>query len=201
MNSKQICIVLSILCMVMLSVSEVEAQTKKKKKKEPEKEQKTFKQRLWYGGGFNLGFAGFQGTSSFGIGVSPMVGYKILPFLSVGPRYSVFFTSLKYPGAKAVGLFDQELGGFVRAHVYRGFFIQGELSNEWAQEPFQQIGTVITKRTYQRGNQYLGIGYNFGRGEGGAGSELSLHYNFAIANDIYATEQPVDYRFGFTWRF
>jgi hypothetical protein len=161
-----------------------------------------FKSHLWYGGGIGLGFGSFNGTSSFGIGVSPMVGYKFLKFLSAGPRVSFYYSTLKYPGYRSLGLLNVEAGVFLRAHVYRGFFLQGDLSTEWVQEPSEYTsGTTILKNTFNRGNQYLGIGYNFGRGEGGGGSEISLHYNFAVASDINSFEQPIDYRFAFTWRF
>lgn len=179
---------------------EKQAQDGKKDKKEAEKPA-DFKSRLWYGGGIGLGFGAYNGTSSFGVGISPMVGYKFLNFLSAGPRVSIFYSSLKYAGFKPLGLLNTEAGVFLRGHVYRGFFVQGDLSYEWVQEPYEQIGTTITKRTFGRPNQYLGIGYNFGRGEGGAGSEISLHYNFAVASDINSYEQPIDYRFAFTWRF
>lgn len=172
------------------------------KKKEEASPFSDFKSHLWYGGGIGLGFSSFNGTSSFGVGVSPMVGYKFLKFLSAGPRVSFFYSTLKYPGYRSLGLLNVEAGAFLRAHVYRGFFLQGDLSTEWVQEPSEfASGTTILKNTFNRGNQYLGIGYNFGRGEGGGGSEISLHYNFAVASDINSFEQPIDYRFAFTWRF
>lgn len=166
-----------------------------------EREARGFGSRLWYGGGLSVGFSAFNNQSAFGIGVAPMVGYKFWGPLSAGPRVAVFFTSQKYPGAKAVGLFDLEAGAFLRCKVYKGFFLQGELSNSWEQEPYEQIGNRITKRTYQRFNQYLGAGYNFGNGAGGPGSEISIHYNFAVANDLNAYQQPLDYRFTLTYGF
>jgi len=169
-------------------------------KKEEASKFTDLKSHLWYGGGIGLGFGSYNGTSSFGIGVSPMVGYKFLKFLSAGPRVSFYYSSLKVPGYRTLGLLNVEAGVFLRAHVYQGFFIQGDLSSEWVQEPSEYAqGTTILKNTFNRGNQYLGIGYNFGRGEGGGGSEISLHYNFALANNLY--ELPTDLRFAFTWRF
>jgi hypothetical protein len=168
--------------------------------KEDEKEHVPFKDRLWYGGNVSLGFSSFNGQSNFGFGLAPMVGYKFLGFLSAGPRVSVFLNSVKVSGYKAATLFNTEAGVFLRAKVFRGFFIQGELSNEWLQQPYIDNTTTIKKLKYTRGNQYLGAGYNFGNGEGG-GSEIGIFYNFAVANDIESIEQPWDYRFGFTWNF
>lgn len=176
----------------------------KAKAEEAEEEGKpttTFTDHLWYGGGVGLGLSSAYGVNSFGISVSPMVGYKINKWVSFGPRTSVAFSSLKIPGYKSINLFNIEAGGFVRAHVYEGFFIQVEASNEWIQFPDEAIGNEYTKDTQSRFNQYLGAGYNFGRGQGGVGSEISLHYNFAVGRDINTGESPFNYRFGFTWRF
>ncbi len=186
------------------------AAAKKKKEKEKakaaaeEEESKpttTFTDHLWYGGGVGLGLSSAYGVNSFGISVSPMVGYKVNSWISAGPRASLAFSSLKIPGYKSINLFNIEAGGFVRAHVYEGFFLQGEISNEWIQLPGDAVGNEYTKDTRSRFNQYLGAGYNFGRGQGGVGSEISLHYNFAVGRDIYSGESPFNYRFGFTWRF
>jgi hypothetical protein len=186
------------------------AAAKKKKEKEKakaaaeEEESKpttTFTDHLWYGGGVGLGLSSANGVNLFGISVSPMVGYKVNNWVSAGPRISTAFSSYKLPGYKPINLFNFEAGGFIRAHVYEGFFLQGEISNEWIQEPGEAVGTKITKDTRSRFNQYLGAGYNFGRGQGGFGSEISIHYNFTVGRDINAYENPLNYRFGFTWRF
>src|SRR5262245_42997407 len=90
-----------------------------------------FKSRLWYGGGLIIGFSGGSGSNVFQFGLAPQVGYKIVEPLSVGPRISFIFGSYKQPGFKAVGLFNTDVGGFLRFRAFQGFFLQGELSNEW----------------------------------------------------------------------
>lgn len=165
-----------------------------------------FASKLWYGGSLNLGFNAFNGQNAFGVGLAPMVGYKFWGPLSAGPRVSFTFTSLKIPGARAVALFDTEAGAFLRCRAFKGFFLQGELSNSWRQDPYEQVGTKILKRTVSRFNQYAGIGYNFSNGSGGPGTEISVMYNFAIANDIDNSntlwdENPLLYRFAFTYGF
>lgn len=200
---------LTTLCLSLFFVQTMVAQDDEHTYRGPEKERPLetgFASKLWYGGGLNLGFSAYNGQSAFGVGLSPMVGYKFWGPLSAGPRISFTFTSLKVQGAKAVALFDTEAGAFLRCKVYRGFFLQGELSNSWKQQPLEQIGTKITKETRSRFNEYLGLGYNFANGEGGAGSEISIHYNFAIANDInninaVYDENPLLYRFSFTYGF
>ncbi|MEZ4919668.1 MAG: hypothetical protein R2792_11260 [Saprospiraceae bacterium] len=182
-----------LLIGLCLSITPAQAQTNRN----PEGD---FKSNLWYGFGVGIGFSGFNGSSQFGFGVSPMVGYKFLGPLSIGPRASVFYSATKVQGYQTLHTVDTELGAFLRGRVYRGFFLQGEVSTEWLQEPDDFSGNKITKRTYQRGNQLIGAGYNFGSG-GDWSSEISILYNVAAANDIYSNQNPWDYRFSFTYRF
>jgi hypothetical protein len=180
--------------LVLALAAPVAAQKRSSKKEDP-----PFASKLWYGAGVNIGFGSFNGQSQFGLGLSPMVGYKILEPISIGPRVAIFYTSTKFQGYKNLNLFDTEVGAFLRGRIFRGFFLQGELSNEWVQEADDIIGQEITKITYQRFNQYIGAGYNFG--DGNWGSELGIFYNLAIANDINSFQQPWDYRFAITYRF
>lgn len=152
--------------------------------------------KLWYGGGVNIGFGGFNGFSSFNFGLSPMVGYKIVKNLSAGPRIAYDFTSLKERGVRSLVLNSFDAGAFVRFRVFRGLFLQGELSNQW----YQDLDAYGEKYNDQRVNQRIGGGWNFGE-PGGAGSEISILYNFKVANDINTYLNPVEYRFGFTWKF
>jgi hypothetical protein len=168
-----------------------------KKTEHSEKEPSALKSKLWYGGGVQLGFNSFYGSNVFSFGLSPMVGYKIIEQISVGPRVEMTYASVKQSGFKAVSLFDIDAGVFVRVKVFRGLFLQGELSNEWYQEA---LTGSADKYKSQRFNQRLGAGWNFGNGQGG-GSEIGVFYNFAIANDVNAYENPLGYRFGFTWNF
>lgn len=160
-----------------------------------------FASRLWYGGGFSLGFSGYQGGNVFSVGVAPQVGYKIVERFSMGPRLSYLFTSVKVPGFKAVGLNDVDAGIFARFRIFQGLFIQGELSNEWYQEPILYTNGTIEKDPRERFNQRLGLGWNFGNGQGGGGSEVGIFYNFAVASELETYQNPLEYRFGFTWRF
>ena len=88
-------IVTLLLCFNVDSYAQYGYGKKKKKKKKVEKNDEYFDEsgglghKLWYGGGFNLGFSGNSFQSLFQIGISPMVGYKITEEFSVGPRASV----------------------------------------------------------------------------------------------------------------
>ncbi len=176
--------------------SQAQIRTTRSTKSKKEEDKKSFKDRLWYGGGFTLGFNQFNSPvfgngSLFGVGISPMVGYKIFGPISAGPRLELTFLSLKSAGQKAQGFWNYETGIFVRAKVYRGFFLHGEIGSEWEQQP--------DKSYIAYENPYFGAGYNWGGG--GGGTEIAVLYNFRLANDINTTQQPIDYRFAITWKF
>ncbi len=154
-----------------------------------------FKSHLWFGGGVNIGYGGYNGYSSFNFGLSPMVGYKVIGPLSVGPRVAYDLTSIKLVGYGSWALNSFDVGAFVRCRVVSGLFFQGELSNQW----FQNV-INLTKINDQRTNQRIGAGWNFGQ-RGGTGSEITILYNFESARDINSNLNPVEYRFGFTWKF
>ncbi len=177
---------------------ERERERPREQPREEEKEMpKGLAARLWYGGGVNIGFGGYNGYSSFNFGLSPMVGYKIVKNLSAGPRMAYDFNSLKQRGYKSISLNSFDVGAFVRYRVFRGLFFQGELSNEWYQDLDYFTGEKFNDT---RVNQRLGAGWNFGE-PGGTGSEISVLYNFKVANDLNTYRNPVEYRFGFTWKF
>lgn len=194
MDSKKIFFSLTAACMLLFNQTLIAQDDSGQKLSD-------FKSRLWYGGNIGLNFFAYNGGNVFQIGIAPMVGYKIVEPLSVGPRVSLFFNSLKQPGFKAVGLFDVDAGMFVRCRVFRGLFIQGEVSNEWYQNPIFYVDGTTDKETESRVNPRLGIGYNWSGGRGGAGSEIGIFYNFEVANDLETYENPLEYRFGFTWNF
>lgn len=156
-----------------------------------------FTDRLWYGGGLTLGFSGGGGASLFAFGISPMVGYKVVGPLSVGPRLSLLYTSYKIVGVQTFNLLDVELSLFARVKVFKGLFIQGELGTISDQD----VDFNNQKFTRTRAAQYLGVGYNFSNGAGGVGQEIAIMYDFYIGNDINAFEQPWQYRIAFTYGF
>lgn len=159
-----------------------------------------FKDRLWYGGGLTLGFSGSNNSSVFAFGISPMVGYKIIDQISVGPRISALYTYQKIPLVASFNMFDFELSAFVRFRVYQGFFIQGELGYISDQYIYQdQFG--FGKDTRNRTAEYIGIGYNFANGQGGWGQEIAIMYDLSVGSDINSFETPWQYRLAFTYGF
>lgn len=173
-----------------------------------------FVHKLWYGGGFNLGFAGGNTYSQFNVGITPMVGYKVLPFLSFGPRVGFDYTYIKgetdngvaLTGRKSANLTTYSLGIFGRAKFLRYFLIHSELNYQSIESAYvTQNGNlaydankdkVLTQRQ-NRENYLLGGGYN--SGDGLIGYEILFLYNFSIPTS--SPELPWDLRFGFTYKF
>jgi hypothetical protein len=156
-------------------------------------------QHLWYGGGFVLGFAGNSYSSQFQFGLSPMVGYKFTNILSVGPKGSIVYNHIRVQdfggGVEKVNAWDYSAGVFARALIFRGFFGQVE----YDYESYVQLYTDLTTVRVNRGNTYLGAGYNTSRGEGGFGTEIMVTYNLNQPGNTL--ESPFDYRIGFTFNF
>lgn len=166
----------------------------------------SFKQRLWYGGGFNVGFAGgnFNGngaTSSFILGVSPMVGYKVTDWFSIGPRVEANWVTQRFQLARdVVGKFntvDFAVGPFARIKPLPNFFGQAEFQYVNVGVP---VGVKPNNRTInerQSGERfYVGAGYSSG---GVVSTEIMILYD--VLDQRNTTDLPIDFRFGFTWNF
>ncbi len=169
-----------------------------------------FKHRLWYGGSFNLNFDGDGQTySAFTIGLTPMVGYKIIGGLSAGPRVGFNYTRLKIRDNAnqniGVNLMDYTVGAFTRYKAFKNFFVHAEADYYSAQIPGSENsrwviikdvdGKPFTFRDNKM-NYYAGIGYNSG---GLLGYEIMALYNFSI--DKATLQSPLDLRIGFTYNF
>ncbi len=209
-------IILGILFTMMFAAISNMSFAQSKAKKETDKyfdESGGFKHRLWYGGGFNLGFSGNNSYSQFNVGVTPMVGYKVLPFLSFGPRVGFDYTYIKgetFDGSALIrrssNLTTYSMGVFGRAKFLRYFLIHSELNYQSIESAFiDQLGylaydaqndKILTQRE-GRENYLLGGGYN--SGDGLIGYEILFLYNFSIPTS--SPQLPWDLRFGFTYKF
>lgn len=188
------------------------AQSRGKKKKKSSKTDQYFDEggfvnKLWYGGNFVLGFAGSGETSQFAIGLTPMVGYKLVDdWVSVGPRIGYIYNTVKGRGIDGaihrVNLPSYSFGAFARVKPFPNFFGHVEYEYENTKQYgtingllFVENGDVVTTNVV-RDNIYLGIGYNSG---GLLGYEILLLYNVNEPEDTI--ELPIDIRFGFTYKF
>lgn len=160
-----------------------------------------FEEKIWYGGGFNLGFSGSSFVSLFQLGISPMVGYKFTPKWSAGPRISLtysYYSARTANGGKDNAQPISYAGGiFTRYKVIPAIFLHAEA--ELANEALVYSGVSqieVQRRT--RENVYLGVGYN-SAGNNGFGYEILLLYNLNMPQNII--ESPFDVRFGFNYKF
>ncbi len=159
----------------------------------------TFGSNLWFGTGAQLGFTGGGGTSFFQIGLSPIVGYKVNNFLSVGPRGSFSFNRYKEDfgnGEFKRSFVTWSAGVFTRAKVIFPFFVHAEYSLVNDVLNFDQNGDPI-RRT--RAIPFLGGGISQGGGDGGVGYEILLLFRLSQADQI--GDQPFEFRTGLNFNF
>ncbi len=168
-----------------------------------------FKHRLWYGGGFTFNMGGTSLLNMFQLGLTPMVGYKIIGELSVGPRMGFDYRYIKgltnYNETQSFSVTNYSLGLFAR-YKFGNFFAHAEYMNDWLRDIYvngnDQIildadkKLLVEKRTVQTPS--LGIGYTSG---GVVGYEILLLYNARIANDNTTLELPFNFRIGLNYKF
>lgn len=90
------------------------------------KEKSQFLDKLFVGGGFGVGF----GTYTY-VNISPIIGYRITPKLSVGLRLMYQYTTFDYfdvqqQRTKKYQGNDLGIGGFARFVVYGPLYLQAE---------------------------------------------------------------------------
>jgi hypothetical protein len=189
--------------------------TKKTTKKTDEyfDESGGFKHRLWYGGNINFNLNSLNGGNLFAIGITPMVGYKIIGGLSAGPRLGITYTSIKSfdtgGGVSSVGVTNYSAGVFSRFKAFKNFFAHAEFEYVNEQYPSllqDQAGNIliqldsnrkpIKNARESRNNTYAGLGYSSGEI---FSYEIMALYNFSIPKG--SLEQPLGIRAGFTYKF
>ncbi|MGB3546256.1 MAG: hypothetical protein WBA17_04740 [Saprospiraceae bacterium] len=153
---------------------------------------------LWFGGGAVLAYQGGNFGSLFQIGITPMVGYKFVDFLSVGPRVSYVYNALRqetFNGTNKSNYSTYSAGMFARAKIIPAIFAHIEYSFE-----SQVIGFLNDQPVRSnRGVPYVGAGYQSGGGPGQVGFELSLLFN--LNNDDSNFRSPYDFRAGINYNF
>jgi hypothetical protein len=170
----------------------------------------TLKDKIWFGGGFNLGFNGNDFYSLFSVGISPLVGYKIIEPLSVGPRVSLNYTWIRGIGTDgnihSVQPIDYSVGVFSRLKFLQSLFAHVEYSYESAELPYFSgpyllydvaMAEVLTERI-ARDNFFVGLGYN-SNGGGRFGFEIYLLYN--VLQPANTINLPIEFRMGMTYNF
>ncbi len=159
-----------------------------------------FKSNLWYGGSAGLGFQSFNSQSTFLIALYPMIGYKLLDNLSVGPRIGVAYQHLRTLGTDLrVYKFNPiEISGglFARYKAFYNIFAHAEYEVASDKTPVLRAGGVPALETFIENNFYLGAGYTSG---GQFSSEIYVLYN--ILEEGNTLQPPWSLRGGLTYNF
>jgi len=182
------------------SITTLSAQSSKKKKKETI----PFIDKIWLGGGINLNFNSgyYNGLQSnvFTFGLSPMAGYKLNSFLSVGPRFSFDWTIAKFSdfsGVYKYNSIDYGIGLFARAKFLQNFFAHTEFSelNETYTDGSTNGNKLVTSREW-RDLFLVGLGYH-----SNAPIAYELYVSYDFLEDDNSIRIPIVYRAGITWHF
>ena len=160
-----------------------------------------FKDRLWYGGGVNLGFGSTGYYSVFSFGLSPMVGYKFTSDFSMGPRVGFTFNNYRYRNGSRidkVATVDLAGGIFARYKFFNVVFAHAEFDLTRYQYPtYNPVTDKLDKITVNGRDALVGLGYNSSMGD--FGTELYLMYNLLADENLIS--QPFEFRFGVTYKF
>ena len=156
---------------------------------------------IWWGTGAVLGFSAGNNASLFRIGITPIVGYKINNFLSVGPRGSLIYNAYRqsFAGGQAdfkANYIEWSAGPFVRARVFQQFFAHAEYSLVNEAETFNPDGSA---NRITRAIPFLGGGISQGGGPGMAGFEILILFRLSGADRI--GDAPFELRTGFNFNF
>ncbi len=199
----------SLLALVFTVAFTNDAYAQKKGKKKSSKtdeyfDDSGFANKLWYGGNFTFGLASDQFQSQFAIGLTPMVGYKLLgDYLSTGPRAGFVYNNFRVKYGNNVyksNLVSYTLGWFLRAKPFPNtlpnIFAHGEYEYENTGIPYITNAGDTKIERYNFSNTYVGIGYNSG---GLLGYEIMGLYNLSLPSNSAAS--PITLRFGLTYKF
>ncbi len=159
-----------------------------------------FEQRLWYGGGFQLGFSGGNNISLFQLGLSPMAGYKFTNSWSAGPRFSLlanFYTATTFSGQRdSAQPITWGIGAFTRLKITPDIFTHFEY--EYANEAIITTGFDEIEVIRARFNNFF-VGGGYSAATGLNRFEMLILYN--INQDDRFIVSPWQFRFGVTRNF
>ncbi|MEL6658061.1 MAG: hypothetical protein AAFY48_18085 [Bacteroidota bacterium] len=160
-------------------------------------------EQLWWTGahtaigfGVNTDIFGIT-TTSYTIGLAPMLGFELLPGLSAGPRASILYNHLRQSVSRGdllrkFNFVDYGLGIFARGEVYRGYFIQAELMYE----SLDDVNPFTAEQNRINGmNAYIGVGFN--QGGRTPSTEIMIAYDLNLLR-AFRNNNPIGGRFGFT---
>lgn len=191
--------IIFILCCLGFASFQVYAQDGTVKSMDKGKTSKA-NQRIWYGGNVPIGL-GFGSSTLIQLGISPMLGYKITPNFSLGPRvgflYSYYSQRLANGQVERVQPLSWTAGAFSRYKFVDRFFAHLEYEYENEAVPYYDSNGFQVQR-YDANNMHIGLGLLQG-GSGAMRSEILLLYN--VNPSPYSSQSPISLRFGLNWHF
>ncbi len=152
--------------------------------------------RMFYGGNLILNFGSSNTYSEFNIGISPLIGFKIFPGFSAGPRGTIIYSNVRlrnqgFPDAQESNI-TWAVGAFARYRIIPQLF--AHIEYELEEVPFlfyDSTGELNTQRV-RRDNFYVGGGFISG---GPVGVEVVALYNVINTTGDF-TRSPFVIRFG-----
>lgn len=193
------CLLAGLFTIITIYLVNGQASSGLKYQKQPTKEPSVISGKIWYGGGLNLGFSGQSGLNVLQLGASPMIGYKIIPRWSVGPRVS--FLASRYSGKYFINKItpiNWGVGVFTRLKIISAIFAHAEY--EIANQAFVSAdGPKLYVDRLQQNNVYVGGGYS--SGQGNTRFEIVALYNLKTPESTLYYISPFTFRFGFTVNF
>lgn len=211
---------LLIFSVIMCGISlDAQAQRKKKKKKDVDEyfdDKGNFTQRLWYGAdisiqfprtGFSVNSDSYTGNLIF-IGISPMAGFKVTDYFSVGPRIEFNYQTARFEKFPSGSSLPNELkskatnvgvGVFGRLKILQTYFIHLEyqrLGESIATGVDFDTNELINERVWDD-HYYAGAGYS--SSFGAIGFQASLLWDFS--QEFSANNIPIVYRAGLNYKF
>lgn len=191
--------ILVILCFLIVGSLQLAAQTTIKNMDKGKTEKAN--QRIWFGGNVPLSL-GFGSSTLIQFGLSPMLGYKITPDFSIGPRvgflYSYYSQRLVNGQVESVQPLSWTAGVFSRYKFVDRFFAHLEYEYENEAVPYYTSNGFEVQR-YDANNLHIGLGLLQGGGGGAMRSEILLLYN--VNPSPFSSQSPISLRFGLNWHF
>ena len=111
---------------VLLSFATVAFAQDDDRPKPTKEEGSSFKDKVFFGGGFGVGFGNYTYVN-----ISPIIGYRVTPRLSTALRFMYQYTTYDYYDYQAQETMnysgnDYGIGGFARFMVYGPVYLQAE---------------------------------------------------------------------------
>lgn len=159
---------------------------------------------IWYGAGLILDYQSRLNRSLFRIGITPIIGYKLNNFLSVGPRGSVIYNAFgadSQQGRLTSRHWDYSIGAFTRARVWRGIFAQAEYSllSDVLLTSVDPQTNRFNQIRQTRGVPFLGAGFSQGGGPNALGFEISVMFRLTQPDRL--NDSSFEIRTGMNYNF